>query len=371
MRRKNAKIITILLASIMPEIVFATDYIICDTDKKFPLVFAQMTSTFMTIIKIFVPILLVISGMISFLKVTFSGKVEDELKKAKSKLVNSIIAAVVIFFIFSIVNFAVSLVAGANNKFMSCVNCFINSDKCAIEKDNGEKICPGFINDQTKYDDDCKPIKTETNKANTSTPNTQQVSTTKKTNGTSSLAKVGNDVVLKLHEIDKTLDNFVFIGDSRYEGIKNQLEALGKNINVTALKTTGPTYWLNNMSKIPNNALKISVMLGVNETSVAQMQNFLTKLHEKNPNAIIYVNSVYHVGTKYTAGYVNNTTIDNFNEGMKQFCSANNWLKYIDVTSNLHDNNGNLNDGYTPDGLHMNQTGNNILVNNIKTELTK
>ena len=170
--KKLIKILMLLTLTMLPEIVFATDYIVCDTDKKFPKIFAEMTSTFMTIIKIAVPIILVISGMISFLKVTFSSKVEDEMKKAKTKLINSIVAAVVIFFIFSIVNFAVSLVAGANNKFMSCVNCFIDSDKCTVVTEKGEKICPGFMNDSTKYDKDCNPINTGTNNTNNTTNNT-------------------------------------------------------------------------------------------------------------------------------------------------------------------------------------------------------
>ena len=153
------KKIILTIPLFMPQLVSAGEYIVCDNDKKFPYIFPQITSTAMSIIKIVVPIILVITGMISFFKVTTSSNVEDEMKKAKTKLINSIIAAVVIFFTFSIVNFAVSLVAGANNKFMSCVECFVNINKCSAVKVEGPKICTGLINGE--FDENCKPINLE------------------------------------------------------------------------------------------------------------------------------------------------------------------------------------------------------------------
>lgn len=155
---KKAMIILPLLALVIPEIIHATNYIVCGNDRRFPYVFAQLISTFMTIIKIVVPILLVVSGMISFLKVTFSSNVDEDMKKAKSKLINNIIAAVIIFFVISIVNFAVSLVAGNNSNIMGCVNCFMNPDKCEQIDENDNQICPGFTSDQDKYDENCNLI---------------------------------------------------------------------------------------------------------------------------------------------------------------------------------------------------------------------
>lgn len=159
--KKNNKIkkIILTLTLFIPQIAQAADYIVCDNDKKFPYIFAQITSTAMTIIKIVIPILLVITGMISFFKVTIASNVEDEMKKAKSKLINSIIAAVVIFFTFSIVNFVVTLVAGTNNKFMGCVECFVNVDKCNKVTEEGTKICTGLINGE--FDENCNPINQE------------------------------------------------------------------------------------------------------------------------------------------------------------------------------------------------------------------
>lgn len=149
MKKKKIIYLTLILSVlIIPEIVNAKEYIICGEDGQFPYVFVDLISKFFKLIKIVIPILLVISGMISFLKVTYSNNTEDELKKAKSKLISNIIAAAIIFFIISIVNFAVGLVAGKNNKFMNCINCFINPEQCEkIEIEDGD-LQPGFINKQ-------------------------------------------------------------------------------------------------------------------------------------------------------------------------------------------------------------------------------
>ena len=163
--KKNKKIILLILMiiTILPEIVIAaeagTEYLICD-GKRIPAVIVHMSSSFMTLIKIAIPILLVISGMISFIKVTYSSSVEDEMKKAKTKLVRNILAASIIFFIFSIINFAVSLVAGANNNFMSCAKCFINDDesKCEFKYLIDEELEQGFINNAPEQEKE-EPIR--------------------------------------------------------------------------------------------------------------------------------------------------------------------------------------------------------------------
>ena len=57
----------------------------CGDDKKIPLALATILSIVVTFVKIIIPVLLVIGGMISFFKATVSSKVDDELKKAKDK----------------------------------------------------------------------------------------------------------------------------------------------------------------------------------------------------------------------------------------------------------------------------------------------
>lgn len=162
MKKKNyMKILTALIVLSTPNIVFATTYLICDEDKKIPYAFATMVSTVLTLIKILVPVFLVIGGMISFFKVAASSNVDEDMKKAKSKLINSIIAAIIVFFTFSIANFVVTFTAGNDNNIMSCAKCFLKPEKCKT-KDEDSKVCPGYLDQE--YDDECNPIGDKDNK---------------------------------------------------------------------------------------------------------------------------------------------------------------------------------------------------------------
>jgi len=66
------------------------------------------------LIKIGVPIILVILGMLDMGKAVMSQK-EDEIKKNQSLLIKRVIYAVVVFLVISIVQFAIGLVATDDN----------------------------------------------------------------------------------------------------------------------------------------------------------------------------------------------------------------------------------------------------------------
>lgn len=178
-----------------------------------------------------------------------------------------------------------------------------------------------------------------------------------------------------------SISNYLFIGDSRYVGIKSNLEGLGQNNTVAAVTSSTPAQWesvasngsgtvLGTRITLPSTANGISVMLGVNNVSqTSNMQNMLNSLHTRYPSAQIYVNSVYHVGTKYR-GSVTNAMIDSFNQTMSSWCSSNSWATYVDVTSGLNDSNGYVKTEYMDGaGLHATGNGKTILVNNIKNAI--
>ncbi len=93
-------------------------------------------SMVVTILKIAIPIILIIFGMLDLSKAVMAND-EKEMKEAQKKLIHRIIYAVVVFFVIALVQFVFSRLAsqdsdGTNiNKtsVSSCVNCFIN-DKC-------------------------------------------------------------------------------------------------------------------------------------------------------------------------------------------------------------------------------------------------
>lgn len=171
--KKLFKLFFALVICSVPNVVFASEYLICGEGKKIPLALATILSIVVTIVKIFIPILLVIGGMISFFKATVSSKVDDELKKAKDKLINSFIAAVIIFFIVSIISAVVSFAAGKTDA-MSCVECLIKPDSCPHETSDGEVICPGLFSDQYMYDENCNIKEEYKNVSNTQSTSSSQ-----------------------------------------------------------------------------------------------------------------------------------------------------------------------------------------------------
>lgn len=99
------------------------------TNFYFPEMVPNVTSTVYNILKIAVPVILVIMGMMDMFKATTAGK-EDEMKKAQKKFIQRIVAGICALLVFVIVEFVVSFIADKTNNSgaMDCVNCFINGD---------------------------------------------------------------------------------------------------------------------------------------------------------------------------------------------------------------------------------------------------
>lgn len=179
-----------------------------------------------------------------------------------------------------------------------------------------------------------------------------------------------------------SLDNFLFIGDSRYKGIESQLNDLGNNVTSLGVGGSTPAEWIDVVKNgsgyvdspwgedvtLPETVSGVSVMLGVNATSqISEMKEVLNGLHERYPSAPIMVNSVYHVGTAYNNHDSMNSNVDEFNQAMQDFCNQNSWAYYVDITQNLYDDSGYLKSEYSSDGLHIfDAEGINTLVDNIK-----
>ena len=95
-------------------------------------VLVQIISLVVTALKIFIPIILVIFGMIDLAKAVMSND-EKEMKGAQTKLIKRVIYAVAVFLVFSIVQILVGVLAntGADdtgNNAAGCLSCFINKD---------------------------------------------------------------------------------------------------------------------------------------------------------------------------------------------------------------------------------------------------
>ena len=84
--------------------------------------------TVVMIIKIVIPVILIIFGMIDFLKSVTAAK-EDEIKKGQQTFIKRAIAALIVFFIVQIVQILIRFVSSSDTNIVNCFNCFVNGTK--------------------------------------------------------------------------------------------------------------------------------------------------------------------------------------------------------------------------------------------------
>ena len=93
----------------------------------------QITVLVVTLIKIAVPIILVIFGMIDLAKAVMSND-EKEMKGAQTKLIKRVIYAVAVFLVVTIVQLIFSALDSTDedtSDVTGCISCFIsNAENC-------------------------------------------------------------------------------------------------------------------------------------------------------------------------------------------------------------------------------------------------
>ena len=138
MKKKICLILILMGLMMYVSPVFAANITSCDAslgdgiiiDEKIP----STVSTIITAIKIAVPVLLVIFGMLDLAKGITAQK-EDDIKKGQKTLIKRLITGAIVFFVFSIVQLLVSFVGDGDKKnIMTCANCFINNE-CTYDVD--------------------------------------------------------------------------------------------------------------------------------------------------------------------------------------------------------------------------------------------
>lgn len=97
--------------------------------QKFPYQLSVFCHTAINVVKIVVPIILIILGIIDMVKATSSQK-EDEMKKAQTTFVKRLIAGLLVFFVVAIVQFLFNVLstAGFGGDFTDCLNTFVNGN---------------------------------------------------------------------------------------------------------------------------------------------------------------------------------------------------------------------------------------------------
>ena len=151
MKKKVLLIITMLFLVLWANPVLAADIYSCENSIKGDLIDAripEVVSTIITVIKIVVPVLLVIFGMLDLMKGITAQK-EDEIKKGQQIFIKRLISGALVFFVVTIVQLIISFVADEEDEadMMTCAKCFITGD-CTYKPVNGKCTVGEF--DETK-----------------------------------------------------------------------------------------------------------------------------------------------------------------------------------------------------------------------------
>ena len=83
--------------------------------------------TIVNIIKLGVPLILVILGMLDFGKGVLASK-EDEIKKGQQIFLKRLIAAVLVFLTFAIVQFVFKIIPGEDSQIIQCADQILNGN---------------------------------------------------------------------------------------------------------------------------------------------------------------------------------------------------------------------------------------------------
>ena len=113
--------------------MYLLDKVTCLGDVQINTFFPEVVSLIINIIKIGVPVVLIILGMMDMFKAMTAQK-EDEIKKAQGLFFKRLVAAVLVFLVFVIVDLLFSVLGsfndtGADADVWDCAECFIKGVK--------------------------------------------------------------------------------------------------------------------------------------------------------------------------------------------------------------------------------------------------
>ncbi|MEE3343274.1 MAG: GDSL-type esterase/lipase family protein [Bacilli bacterium] len=175
-------------------------------------------------------------------------------------------------------------------------------------------------------------------------------------------------------------NNYLFLGDSitfRYDLKKYYKDLPVVNSGIDGDKVCDI---MDNIKKrvYDYNPSKIFLLIGTNqlknqndEEIFEDIINLVDEIHEHRKYTNIYVESIYPVNENINNRHTKirkNSRIRNINSMLKDYYS-NSFVKYIDLYSELSDEDGNLKKEYSDDALHLNDEGYKVVTNVLKNYL--
>ena len=172
--------------------------------------------------------------------------------------------------------------------------------------------------------------------------------------------------------ISKHLNNSLFVGDSRTDGIRrftgaSKFASFCCDVGINIDKLTEDTFFINGenlglyeaISKYKYDNIYLSI--GYNElgwkyedTFIEKYKVLINKIKEISPESHINIMAIFHISSdaKVNNESENNERIDLFNNKIRNMCSETD-TTYIDLNSYFIDENGFLKSESTTDGIHF------------------
>lgn len=180
-------------------------------------------------------------------------------------------------------------------------------------------------------------------------------------------------------EVQPKKEKIVFAGDSitdRYNLNKYYQydDKIVVNSGISGYQTKNVIARFYNLIE-QHEADKVFLLIGTNDIGayvdrdevVQNIKQIFEDTKEVNPKAKLYYQTIYPVNRNLNDGLGgrNNKDIKYINEKMKSYCEKHN-ITYLDVYSVLKDEDDNLAEKYTLDGLHLNDDGYDAVTNYLK-----
>ena len=138
------------------------EYVSCGTGANkatgIPAFLPPITSFLVALLQVAIPVVLIIAGILEMIKAIVAGN-PDQVSKSKNKLIKKFVAALIAFFVITLLTTVVKMTAESNEKatFVACMSCFLNNDcnnDCSsYVSSNGEVTYKNECGQYTK--DDC------------------------------------------------------------------------------------------------------------------------------------------------------------------------------------------------------------------------
>ena len=185
-------------------------------------------------------------------------------------------------------------------------------------------------------------------------------------------------VETKTRKVVTVSPNYLFLGDSITE--MYDLEKYFPDDPVVNSGVSGDATHdiLEDMEKrvYQYNPSKVFLLIGTNDLAQEKspeeifdnIKEMIKRIQENRPEAEIYIESVYPVNETLDTEMVGkrkNEDIRSLNDLLQNYCQEED-LVYIDVYEELIDDNGQLTEEYTKEGLHLNENGYQVVTDILK-----